>query len=280
MDWPWAPSKHIPFSFVFPYIGFEWDLANKAVCIPLKKRQKYLACLDPWTPGSSITLKDVQSVLGCLQHCTLVLSDGRSHLPSFYRLCASFKDPSNTFVKHRIPKDALADAAWWRSQLSADWCGTSISLPPDPLPLPIFVDASSSFGIGLLLDARWLAWKLKEGWLSNGRDIGWAEMVAIDLGLRTAIHAGFRDCHLTFHSDNQGVVGALKSGHSRSSAQNFILRHIVSNFRNHNIWLSVVWVRSEDNLADGISRGLFPSTPRFDHPPPLPPYLKSLVSLV
>ena len=75
-------------------------------------------------------------------------------------------------------------------------------------------------------------------------------------------------------------IGALKSGRSRSSAQNFILRHIVSNFRNHNIWLSVVWVRSEDNLADGISRGLFPSTPRFDHPPPLPPYLKSLVSLV
>ena len=83
--------------------------------------------------------------------------------------------------------------------------------------------------------------------------IGWAEMVAIDLGLRMLIHSNYHDCHFIFHSDNQGVVGTLNSGHSHSSAQNTVLRHIVSNFHQHNIWLSVVWVRSEDNLADGIS---------------------------
>ena len=253
LDWPWSPSKHIPFASSFPYLGFIWDLSNKSISIPLSKCKKYLARLEAWVPGAYVSLRDVQGVLGCLQHCTLVLSDSCSHLLSFYCFCSAFKDPHNSFVKHCIPKDTLADAAWWCSQLSADWCGTPISLPPSPLPLPIFVDASSSFGVGLSLDGHWLAWRLLEGWHSDGCDIGWAEMVAIDLGLHTLIHSNYHDCHFICYSDNQGVVGALNSGHSCSSAQNTVLRHIVSNFRQHNIWLSVVWVCSEDNLTDGVS---------------------------
>ena len=279
LGWPWAPNKHLPFAFVFPYLGFDWDLSNKTVSIPLKKCSKYLACLESWSAGSSVSLKECQSVIGCLQHCTLVLSEGCSHLPSLYCFCSSFKNPLNSFTRHRIPSSCLSDISWWRSQLSSHWCGTTISTPPDPLPNLIFVDASTSFGIGLVLDSRWLAWKLLAGWHSDGRDIGWAEMVAVDLGLHTLIHAGFRDCHLTLHSDNQGVVEALKSGRSRNTSQNFILHQIVSNFRDHNIWLSFRWIKSSDNISDQISCGRFPPSSCLDHPPPLPHYLKSFVSL-
>ena len=145
--------------------------------------------------------------------------------------------------------------------------------------MSIFVDASTSFSIGLVVDDHWLTWKLRDGWRNEDRDIGWAEMVAVDLGLRTVIHAGFQNCHLILHSDNQGVVEALKAGRSRNSSQNFILRHIVSNFRSHNIWLSFEWVKSGDNISDKISRGFFPSTSRLDRPPPLPHYLKPFITL-
>ena len=185
------------------------------------------------------------------------------------------------FVRHRIPSAALADIVWWRARLSADWCGCSIAIPPAPLPLSIFVDASSSFGIGLLVNGKWLAWRLLDGWHADGRDIGWAEMVAVDLGLRTLIHSGFKDCHLVFHSDNRGVVGALSSGRSCGPSQNEILKFIVSNFRDYNIWLSVEWVKSSANLSDSISRGVFPpSLSRHPRAPPLPSYLKKLVVLV
>lgn len=89
-------------------------------------------------------------------------------------------------------------------------------------------------------------------------------MVAVDLGLRALIHAGFRNSHFILHSDNQGVVGALKSGRSRNSAQNFILHHIVSNLHDHDIWLSTIWIKFKDNISDQISHGVFPSSPRFD----------------
>jgi hypothetical protein len=142
------------------------------------------------------------------------------------------------------------------------------------------VDASTSFGIGFLADKRWLAWRLLPGWKTEGRDIGWAEMVAIDLGLRSLIHSGLNNVHIKFWSDNQGVVGALKAGRSRSLAQNDILRRLTSFAMDHNIWFSVAWVKSADNLSDDVSRGIFPSSlSHFRFPPPLPSYLKKYVCL-
>lgn len=217
LGWPWAPEKHIPFAFSFPYLGFTWDLSTRSVSIP----------------GASFSLKECQSLVGCLQHC--VLSEGRSRLPSFYSFASSFKDPSKPFVRHRLTSSVLSDITWWRAALSDDWCGYFITTPSDPLPHSIFVDTSTSFGIGFLFNSHWLAWQLLPGWQRDNCDIGWAEMVAIDLGLRTLIHSGLHDCHLVFHSDNQGVVGALHASRSRNSAQNEILHHIVSNFRDKHI---------------------------------------------
>lgn len=154
-------------------------------------------------------------------------------------------------------------------------------LIPDPPPLSIFVDASTSFGIGFLADSRWLAWELLDGWRANGRDIGWAEMVAIDLGLRALVRSGLRDVRVQLHSDNQGGVQALKAGRSRNVVQNDILQRLSSFALEHGIRISVEWVRSCDNLADGISRGVFPPARfRFSSPPPLPDYLKPFVRLV
>lgn len=70
-----------------------------------------------------------------------------------------------------------------------------------------------SWGIGLVLNDKWLAWRLKEGWRCEGRDIGWGEMVAVDLAVRTLVNAGFSDCQVVLQSDNAGVVGALSAGY-------------------------------------------------------------------
>ena len=280
----WLPSKCIPFNS-FPYLGFLCrNLSSKTtgICIPSQEKEKCLDRISSWVPGALVSHKECQCVIGSLQNCTQVVSDGRSRLPSLFRLAASFEGPSTLkpFVRHPIPPAVLDDIVWWRSRLSADWCGCSIAIPSDPLPLSIFVDASS-FGIGFLVDNKWLAWRLLEGWNADGRDINWAEMVAIDLGLRTLIHSGFKNCHFLFHSDNAGVVGALSSGRSRGSSQNEILKNIVSNFHDNNISLSVEWVRSSANLSDSISRGVFPSTlTRHHRAPPLPSYLKKLVVLI
>jgi hypothetical protein len=78
-------------------------------------------------------------------------------------------------------------------------------------PLPVasikfWVDASSSWGVRIILGDKWDAWKLIPGWDKDGRNIGWAKIVMIELGLLFAIHQGFMDIHFMVKSDNQGVV--------------------------------------------------------------------------
>lgn len=278
LGWPWAPDKHSPFSHTFKYIGFEWSLVDKTVVLPTKKKEKYLAKLDEWSSSNSISLKTTESLIGTLNHVCLVIPHGRSHLPAFYAFRTSFPSEGSHFIKHRPSKPVLHEIDWWRTTLSSKWCGVNIKRPPNPLDIQLFVDASTSWGIGLVLDDKWLAWPLKEGWQTEGRDIGWAEMVAVDLAVRTLIAGHFVECHVILRSDNAGVVGAFSAGYSRSSQQNLVLRHIVDSFQAHGIWLTLEWVPSESNLADKPSRGIFPPRSNlFPFPPAVPQYLKPFV---
>ena len=113
---------------------------------------------------------------------------------------------------------------------------------------------------------------------ANGCNIGWAEMIAIELGLLFAIHQGFSDTHFVVNSDNQGVIHALEGGKSRSPEQNTVLQWITSLLARYKIWISSNYVPSIDNLADLPSRGLpVPDYTRtvstFTVPPSLSPFL-------
>jgi len=140
------------------------------------------------------------------------------------------------------------------------------------------VDASSSWGIGVVLDNEWDFWALRPGWDKDGRNIGWAEMVAIELGLRLAIHKGYTDVHFIIKSDNQGVIHAIEGGKSRSPEQNLVLQRITALLSNYKLWVSSLYVPSSENLADPPSRGIpvhnrvrFTST--FTLPSTLQPFL-------
>lgn len=283
LGWPWAPKKHFPFASSFTYIGFHWDIKGKSVSLPESKRVKYLDRLEGWVRNGLKSCKDADILVGTLNHCTLVVPQGRSHLPAFYAFLATFKSSSNRNIKHTINASLALEAAWWRSTLANPWCGIKIRSPPPPLPIEVFVDASSSWGIGFIMDQKWLAFPLIHGWKCDKRDIGWAEMVAVELALRAVINAGFHDCHFILRSDNSGVVGALKADMSRNSQQNAILRQILQLFHSFNIWLTVVWIPTKENPADAPSRGSFGTkNDMFPFPPAIPvhlsPYVRAPIS--
>jgi len=51
----------------------------------------------------------------------------------------------------------------------------------DARDLDIAVDASKSWGIGVVIDNQWDAWCWKARWHFEGRNIGWAEAIAVEL---------------------------------------------------------------------------------------------------
>jgi hypothetical protein len=159
--------------------GFHWDLVAKTVTFPDKKRMKYISRLSPWTAGYTASKSEIEVLIDTLNHVTPVVLDGRAYLPSLYRFPSSFPPNAPPFLKHKFP----------------------------------------SWGVGLSLDGKWLAWEFLPGWNTNGRHIGWAEMVAVELAVRTLISGGHSNSHIILHSNNQGVIGSIRSGRSQNSEQ-------------------------------------------------------------
>jgi hypothetical protein len=278
LGWPWAPEKFVDFSSQFTYIGFSWNLSAKFVELPEKKKTKYLERISTWTLKSTHTMKEAEIIIGTLNHICLVVPEGRAHLVSLFKFRGGFKDVRHGEVKHRLPTDAANDIVWWRNRLQERSVGIKIIRPPTPMTNDLFVDASTGWGIGLVLDGRWLAWEFQDGWKSDERDIGWAEMVAVELAIRTLITAKFANCHIRVQSDNQGVVGALKAGRSRGTQQNLILREIVKIIQEYELWISTVWISTSENPADNPSRGIFPSRDLlYAFPPKIPFHLTKFI---
>ena len=210
-------------------------MKDKTVQIPDDKKSRYLTKLEYWLPGQTFSRKDAESVLGTLVHCSLAIPDGRSRLPSISRFASSFNHMVSPHAQRLPNASVLNDIDWWRSQLTAPFAGSTLSRPPTPSPVEFWVDASSSWGIGVVFNGSWDFWKFTPGWDRDGRNIGWAEMVAIELGLLFAVHAGFSDTHFIVKSDNQGVIHAIEGGKSRSPEQNLVLQglhlfYLVTNY--------------------------------------------------
>lgn len=279
LGWPWKNSKTRPFNSSFKYLGFHWDLQNKTVEIPKEKKTRYLTKLEAWIPGKKFTRCEAESILGTLVHCSLALPTSRCHLSALSRFAASFTHTSSLFIKKEPNQSVLSDICWWREQLSTPFCGTRISRPPPLSPIQFWVDASTNWGIGVVFDNLWESWCLKPNWKANGRNIGWAEFVAIELGLILAISQGHSNTHFLIYSDNQGVIQALNGGKSRSFQQNNVLRRILLLLIIHSIYISSSYVSSNSNLADNPSRGIPPQDlTRISTITPLPSSLQPFLS--
>ena len=114
-----------------------------------------------------------------LQHITFVYREGHAFLPSLSSFLSRFL---NNFVGHHIPKPILADLHWWQAILAIPCMPHSLT-PRHMVDLNIWVDASMDWGIGIIIADHWDAWKLVTGWNSLGRDIDWAESIALELAL-------------------------------------------------------------------------------------------------
>jgi hypothetical protein len=125
-------------------------------------------------------------------------------------------------IPPEFPESAIPAGFRQESVGDSKVLGSTLSHPPPPSPISFWVDASTDWGIGIIFDGHWEVIKFVDGWKSGGRNIGWAEFIAIELGLLRAIAQGHCDKHFVIHSDNQGIIQAIRGGKSRSPEQNLV----------------------------------------------------------
>ena len=253
---PWEPTKTIPFSSTVPYLGFDWDLANRTVAVSEKKKAKYRAAITEWLPRSMHTLEEAQRLYGKLLHASLVLPAGRAYLTGLESLMASFS--GNPFVPHHAPRHTVEDLSWWFDALDSPRISRPIPGPASVTDRNAFSDASSGFGIGIVIGDKWRAWQLIPGWKTEGRDIGWAEAVGFELLARTLCTASEPGQHFRVFGDNKGVVEGWWKGRSRNWETNKVFRRIHDIADSHQCLFITRYIPSGKNPADAPSRGLYP----------------------
>lgn len=254
---PWHPDKGQDFSTSFTYLGFLWDIDNKSVMLPDHKRKKFLNRVDFFL--SSFTrmrcqMIDVMKIHGSLCHIAYIYPEGRNRLPSMSNFICTFQN--NSYTRRFPPRSLISDLTWWKSTLSRERISRTLIPRGHPKNLHIYVDASTSWGIGVLIDSHWDAWRTTPAWKGPSRDIGWLEGVALELLIYALEEKGLHDMHILVHSDNQGVIGAFDKGRSRNHEINLSIRRSASVLSALNLSLSLAYIESEKNPADPISRGI------------------------
>jgi len=138
----------------------------------------------------------------------------------------------------------------------------------------IWVDASSSWGISIILGKIWYAWSLTPGWRAKGRDISWAESITLEMAMLILTNEEYHDCSVIVQGNNTGIIGAYDKGRSCNVPHNDSIHQITSSIIPNNITIIPIYVMSAMNRANPISHGILgPSNLCAPSPPALPPEL-------
>ena len=268
---PLKPSKLVGPTPVIEYVGMVFHAPNLTISLPTDKIARLMATLNDWsTSAKPRTKHQAQSLLGHLMHAVQVFPNGKIFCDRLIRFTnASW---SNSTVHHKVPKGVRADLLWWLNILPTGLRRRVLSNPSEDSweEVGFYTDASGELGAGGILGKRRWACRWAEKYTEvnrDGIDIFWKEMFAImvSLAIWGPTLAGKR---VILHCDNMACVWTIRNGRSRHHPRvNHLLRDIVLLKLEFNIELNVLYIASEDNPADAISRLSFPP---LQQPDPLP----------
>jgi len=271
---PWEATKDVPFNSTITFAGFAWDLDQKRVSLPQSKKEKYCQAISEWQRQPTHTLEEACKLYGKLLYACHIIPRGRAYLTNLEKMMGTFLN--RPFTPRHPPKQLTEDLAWWKNILSQPLLSREIPGGRDVTDVRGFSDASSSVGIGIILNGRWRAWRLLPGWNQNGKDIGWAEAVGMELLVRAIIqhstHTGIK-----VYGDNIGVIEGWWTGRSRNAETNQVFRRIHELLEDHDTILVTRYVNTAQNPADGPSRGIYPSRNLLLPPVELPDNIRPFI---
>ena len=229
------------------------------------------------TSSNKVSLLDVQQIHGSLVHVCFVYSDSSSHLPAISNFMSSFT--GNDYARWFISNSMATALKWWHEWLSDLTAFHQLHPLPLEQDLGVYVDASTGWGIGLLIQNQWYAFCLAPACKIPGWDICWLEAVTLELLVYFLIQLNFMEVNLTTYSNSNGAIGAHSKGCSSNPEINLCMCHTYAASAANLLTLSFTYIESLANPADPVSQGII-NLPRsawltrdFDLPIDLAPFL-------
>lgn len=243
------------FSHEQKFIGFIWNGVEKTVRLPQEKLSQRKLQIEEFLKGGPFSFDQVEVLTGRLTHVSYILPQLKCYLNSLHRWKKSW---IHKFAKQHLPLDAREDLEYWKKSLDS-FRNHRLIPSLQPKDIKWVGDASTSFGIGVLIGSKWSQFKLKTGWELRGnvkRGIAWLETVAIRIGLLMLIEMRWpKGQNLTVWTDNTTCENTLRKRKSRDTSVNEEWKCIQHLLITHQLDLTPVRVTSKDNIADKLSRG-------------------------
>ena len=250
---PLAHDKSVGPTTKLVYLGLEIDTIKQAVSIPNEKLIAIVGKVKSALDASSITLKELQSLIGSLTFVCKAIAPGRAFLRRLIDLVIGVK---KQWLHIRLSKGAKCDLKMWLVFLQ-DFNGCAI-IPEqfwrDECDLQLFTDASGSVGYGGYFKGMWFQGKWPWGDNDTKKSIAWLEFfpVVVSVALWGDSLKGKR---ILVRSDNEAVVAIINKQTSRCPDIMRLVRFFVLQCLKLCLCISARHIPGKINdIADSLSR--------------------------
>ncbi|KNF04476.1 hypothetical protein PSTG_02389 [Puccinia striiformis f. sp. tritici PST-78] len=246
-------SKYSPFGNEQKFIGFIWNGVLKTVRLPEEKIAQRIAQIEVFLDvQQKFSYEQVKVLAGRLNHVSYLLPHLKCHLNSLYRWLKSWIYRK---AKQFTPMDVVLDLRKWVDTLENFEPTRIINWGP-PIDVGWVGDASTSFGVGILVGKKWAQFRLFEPGNTPGR-IALLETIAVRLGLLMLLKLrDQRNKSLVVWTDNTTTENSINNLRSRDVKTNQEWMKIQDILIANRVHLVARRVVSKDNKADTLSRGV------------------------
>ena len=260
------------------FLGIELDTQAGVMRLPEDKLSRLKDLLAHWSSKKSCRRRQLESLVGSLQHACRIVKPGRAFLR---RAIDLLRSPSATEGHHhlRLNREFRADLQWWQT-FAVHWNGVSmLPCPPQPT-FSATSDASGRWGCGAWSGSSWFQFRWPAA--AEDRHISFKELFA---GLVSAAVWGkhWRGTRVQWRCDNQPAVQAV----CKRSCRDHDLMHLIRCLFFLEAWFGFEMIAThlpgrENMLADDLSRDrlsafLSKAPSANPTPTPLPPELPELL---
>ena len=234
------------------FLGIEIDTQVWELRLPSEKLCHLQALLATWGDWKTCSRRELESLVGLLNHACKVVRSGRSFLRRMIDLLHTVSMHPLRPHQVRLNRVFRSDQAWLRLFI-AEWNGVSFLAPPQRLPVTeLATDASGSWGCGAWHGNRWF----QVAWNDASRSLPIAAKELLPIVLACGLWGSEWSGQLVkCHCDNQVVVTGLRSRTSRDTHCLHMLRTLASEEARYQFYLQPLYINTKPNhLADDLSR--------------------------
>ena len=137
-----APEKKEGPSTRVRFLGIDIDTVAGHLYLPADKLTNLRQMVDHWSHRRSCQRRELESLVGTLQHAAKVIRPGRTFMRRMIDLLKGRRSPHHYI---RLNKEFRADLAWWK-RFAQTWNGLAFFPPPPTQPIEFSSDASGKWG--------------------------------------------------------------------------------------------------------------------------------------